>query len=109
MATNKSFIKKFDIIILATGYRYIIPKFLKCVFPEIKSLEDLEINPDYSIKWSNSNNKIFIQNGARHQFGIADPNLSLSTWRNAVIINSLLNENIYNLDLDHPIINHELS
>ena len=106
--TGRDLQKNFDIVILATGYQYVVPQVLKSIFPEISSLDNLEINSDYSIKWANSQNKIFIQNGAKHQFGIADPNLSLSTWRNATIINSLLNKDVYNLNLDSPIINHQL-
>ncbi|MBP9741759.1 MAG: SidA/IucD/PvdA family monooxygenase [Burkholderiales bacterium] len=103
---QKVLTKHFDITILATGYKYEVPYFMNNLFPGITSIEDLEINPDYSINWNNSKNKIFIQNGLKHQFGISDPNLSLAAWRNAVIINSILKKNIYNVDLDNLMFNN---
>lgn len=99
-------IRNYDIVILATGYRCLFPDFLNPIFPKIKCFEDLELNEDYSVKWPNQN-KIFIQGGFRHQFGIADANLSLATYRNATIINSLMNKIIYNTN-NMSIFNNEL-
>jgi lysine N6-hydroxylase len=61
------------------------------------------MNQDYSVKWNNPKNKIFIQNGLKYKFGLADANLSLATWRNAVIINSLLERQVYKVNSERPI------
>lgn len=100
---NSIAIKKYDIVIFATGYKCTIPQFLSNLFPTIKGFEDFELNPDYSVKWLNPDNRIYIQNGLKHKFGIADANLSLAAWRNAVIINSILKKDIYNVNIDSPI------
>jgi lysine N6-hydroxylase len=91
---------EFDVVILATGYTTNSSRFLESIFPNIKSLHELEINKDFSINWWNSKNKIFIQNGLKWRFGLADPNLSLASWRNAIIINSILGENYYDTFFD---------
>lgn len=85
-----------DVVILATGYRPAFPSFLKNLLLNVKDINELKINLDYSIHWKyEKSNKIYIQNGAKQTHGIADPNLSLATWRNAIIINSILGKNIY--------------
>lgn len=102
---NKAIIEDYDIVILATGYAYKMPNCLSNLFPSVSNIKDLKLNKDYSVEWKHGNtNKIFIQNGMKHVFGIADSNLSLSTWRNAVIINSLLNRKVYETNYDSPLI-----
>lgn len=94
-----------DIVILATGYQSNILSCLGKIFPEVKNHTDLLINSDYSINWEHSKtNKIFVQNGAKHTHGVADPNLSLAAWRNAIIINSLSGSFIYKTSIKNHII-----
>lgn len=96
-----------DMVIFATGYR---PRLPNCMEPLLKSIYmdaqgKLIVNSDYSIQWEHDDkNKIFIQNGAIHTHGIADPNLSLASWRSAIIINSLLKEPFYDADPCRPIL-----
>ena len=86
-----------DIVILATGYREGNSLLLGDIFPKIGSLDDLTIRHDYSVDWPHPRNRIFIQNGCKGHFGLADPNLSLSSWRNAVIINALAGRDVYDV------------
>jgi len=102
---NNSFKNNFDVIILATGYKARTLSILNSIFPDAKSIDDIEIDMDFSVKWKHINNKIFIQSGLKTQFGIADPNLSLSTWRNAVIINSILDKNHYDTSFNSIMFN----
>ncbi len=94
-----------DIIILATGFEYREPAFLKSIKHLISYENDrFKINPDYSIEWEHQEcNKIYIQNGSRHVRGVADPNLSLIAWRSAKIINSLCKETIYDIEDKFPV------
>lgn len=95
-----------DIVILATGYQSCISECLKNLPLGISNTKSPSINIDYSVNWRcSSTNKIFLQNGARLTHGVADPNLSLAAWRNAIIINSLSNEQIYKVDTCEPIVN----
>jgi len=96
-----------DIIILATGFAYQLPECISTLLPDVSSVKDLSLNKDYSIAWEHSQtNKIYIQNGVKNFFGVADPNLSLAPWRNAVIINSLAKKELYKIDGDSPFINY---
>jgi lysine N6-hydroxylase len=88
-----------DVVILATGTVY---KPLPALNPIVNRLARGEhgfaVREDYSIQWDGPPSlKIYIQNGARHCRGIADPNLSLIAWRSAKIINSLAAEYIYDV------------
>jgi lysine N6-hydroxylase len=90
-----------DIVILCTGYQYKLPSFLHNLSDEFQRDTDgnLVINEDYSLRWKNSTEyQIYIQNGARHIRGIADPNLSLTPWRSALILNSIAKKKIYDVD-----------
>ncbi|MEU1851316.1 hypothetical protein ABZ499_19070 [Streptomyces sp. NPDC019990] len=56
----------------------------------------LVVGDDFSVAWDGpAENRIYLQNGARHSWGVADPNLSLLAWRSAVILNSMLGETRY--------------
>lgn len=86
-----------DIIVLATGYRYEIPNFLSPIRSRLQIQdEELVIRDDFSARWDGpDHHRIYIQNNAIGQKGIADPNLSLIAWRSAKIINSLMNQQVY--------------
>jgi len=89
-----------DIVILATGYKWQFPAYLSGLSDKIH-LENghFVVNEDFSIQWDGpQQNKIFVQNAARHSHGVADPNLSLMSWRSATIINSVAGETIYDLE-----------
>lgn len=88
-----------DVVILATGTTY---KPLPALSPIMNRLSRGEhgfvVQEDYSIPWDGpASLKIYIQNGAKHCRGVADPNLSLIAWRSAKIVNSLAAECIYDI------------
>ena len=80
-----------DVLILATGYHYQTPDFLTPLLPRINMPEGrFKIREDYSLDWDGPpDSNIYVQNAGRHEWGVADPNLSLLSWRSATIINSL--------------------
>ncbi|ONI77900.1 hypothetical protein ALI144C_31330 [Actinosynnema sp. ALI-1.44] len=85
-------------VMLATGRE-------QCPLPFTPRLRDLVetdtdgepvVEQDYSIRWKHSpEHRIFVQNRARFSHGLADPNLSLLAVRSAVIINSLLDRDVF--------------
>lgn len=96
-----------DMVIFATGYRPRLPGCMQSLLDSIDADQQGKpvVNADYSLKWQHGDkNKIFIQNGAIHTHGIADPNLSLASWRSAVIINSLVEQPFYDADPCTPIL-----
>jgi lysine N6-hydroxylase len=83
-----------DFVVLATGYEQVMPSAVEPLLSAI-SFEDgrPSLGPDFSLLWDGpSSSKIFLQNGARHARGIADPNLSLLAWRSAAIAVSVAPE-----------------
>ena len=88
-----------DLIILATGYRYIFPSFLKPIADRMARDEEGYplLAEDYSAAFDGPPScRIYMQNAGRNSHGIADAQLSLAAWRSAVIINSLLGREVYN-------------
>jgi lysine N6-hydroxylase len=86
-----------DIVILCTGFSQQFPDFLEPIAHRIERTPvSLAVDEDYGVRWEGPRqNRIFIQNGARHTHGIADPNLSLVASRSATIINSLVGGDVY--------------
>ena len=80
-----------DSIVLATGYRQEVPRFMSQIEHRIeKRNAKIRVCRDFSAAWDGPEaNKIFIQNGASHAFGIAEPNLSLIPHRNSQIIQTM--------------------
>ncbi|WP_036304138.1 lysine N(6)-hydroxylase/L-ornithine N(5)-oxygenase family protein [Methylomicrobium agile] len=90
-----------DKIILATGYRYQLPE---CLMP-LRGRLDLDadglprLTEDYRVPWDGpAEHRIYMQNAGRNSHGVADAQLSLAAWRSAIIINSLMEEAIYDVD-----------
>jgi lysine N6-hydroxylase len=101
---NRCQVAAADIVILCTGFEYRVPDFLEPLKDRIHwASGGYCLNEDYSIAWDGPpDQKIYLQNGARSQRGLADPNLSLLAWRSAVIINSLTKAQVYKVEQARP-------
>jgi lysine N6-hydroxylase len=95
-----------DIVVLCTGYAYGMPKCLAPIAGRIDRQGDgFVVNQDYSIRWDGPRgSRIYVQNAAKDQRGIADPNLGLVPWRCAQIINSVAERALYDIDEPAPFI-----
>lgn len=97
-------INNVNTIVFCTGYNYYADDLL----PNLKNYygEEIQVLENFSIKPNNSSTqcKIFLNNGAKPSHGPADPNLSLMTWRNAMIINAIMNSPVYNNTKDFNMI-----
>ncbi|MFM0696371.1 SidA/IucD/PvdA family monooxygenase [Paraburkholderia graminis] len=95
-----------DIVVLCTGYGYGMPAFLEPIAGRIDTNEgEFVVDEDYSIRWDGPEGcRIYVQNAARSQRGIADPNLGLIPWRCARIINSVAQRTVYDVDVPAPFV-----
>lgn len=94
-----------DTIIWATGFRSTPQPFLHPIAHRVEyEGTEIRLNKDYSAIWDGpSDRKIFVQNSAKNQRGLADPNLSLTAWRSQVVIDSMLNQQ-KSAPLDDPFV-----
>lgn len=100
---RKECLIKTDKIIFSTGYQKKIPIILQNLFPTL-STQDYPVNADFSLPWEyQATNKIYLQNAASHHFSLSDTNLGIFSWRNAMIINSLLNKPHFKIS-DHSLL-----
>jgi lysine N6-hydroxylase len=88
-----------DVVVLATGYRHDLPPYLDPLRDRIRFEAGAPfVRQDFSLDWDGpADSAIYVQNAARHSHGIADPNLSLLAWRSAVIANSVLGKQLYDV------------
>ncbi|MBB3609556.1 lysine N(6)-hydroxylase/L-ornithine N(5)-oxygenase family protein [Rhizobium sp. BK602] len=99
-----------DLVILATGYRFVLPEFLHSLKERMSynSIGEPVLASDFSVVWDGpSENRIFVLNAGRHSHGIAEPQLSLAAWRSAVIANSLLGHAHFDLGQLDPFVQWE--
>jgi lysine N6-hydroxylase len=80
-----------DVIIWATGFRPAPLDFLDPIRPRLECEGDeLKIDHSFAVQWDGpAEHNIFVQNAARGQRGLADPNLSLNAWRSQRILDRL--------------------
>jgi lysine N6-hydroxylase len=80
-----------ELVVLASGYDQRLPPCLAGLLPQLRLTDGLpEVRDDFSVDWDGpTTNRIYVQNAARHAWGIADPNLSLLAWRSSVILASI--------------------
>ena len=96
---EKDFLINTDRVIAATGYKHDIQPALKniecCIDRDING--NLDITRDYRIKTKNTKLTIFVQNAEILSHGVGTPDLGLGSYRNAIIINQLLKDEVYKL------------
>jgi lysine N6-hydroxylase len=80
-----------DTVVWATGFRPASMDFLDPIAPRLeREGEELRVDEDFAVRWDGPPDRnIFVQNGARAQRGLADPNLSLVAWRSRRIADRL--------------------
>jgi lysine N6-hydroxylase len=95
--TEKTFTYPTEALILATGYRYEIPDFLKSIQDRINWTPEglYAVNRNYSI---NEGESIFVQNAELHTHGFNAPDLGMGPYRNAIILNRILGTEHFSLE-----------
>ncbi|MFD4544680.1 lysine N(6)-hydroxylase/L-ornithine N(5)-oxygenase family protein [Streptomyces sp. NPDC058251] len=82
-------------LILATGYRYTEPEFLKPVRDRLRydTQGNFDIARNYAI--DTTGRGVFVQNAGVHTHSITSPDLGMGAYRNASIIRELLGTEYY--------------
>ncbi|WP_432741593.1 SidA/IucD/PvdA family monooxygenase [Streptomyces sp. JH002] len=83
-----------DIIVWATGFRPAPTDFLAPIADRLeREGDEYRIDQDFAVRWDGPRDRmIFMQNAARGQRGLADPNLSLTAWRSRRILDRIIGE-----------------
>ncbi|CAA0150597.1 lysine N(6)-hydroxylase/L-ornithine N(5)-oxygenase family protein [Tenacibaculum maritimum] len=76
-------------LVLATGYHYELPEFLKGISNRIRwdDQNRFDVQRNYSI--DKGNNEIFVQNAELHTHGFVTPDLGMVAYRNSYIIKEI--------------------
>ncbi|QXI40116.1 lysine N(6)-hydroxylase/L-ornithine N(5)-oxygenase family protein [Pseudomonas xantholysinigenes] len=89
-----------DALVLATGYDYVFPSFLRSLeqWLEFDSKGHAAVNRDYTLKTSaHIKGRIYVQNAEIHSHGVGAPDLAMGAFRSASIINHLTGTEHYTL------------
>jgi lysine N6-hydroxylase len=81
-----------DVVIWATGFAPAPTDFLDPIKARLeREGDEFKIDSSFAIQWDGPEDRnIFVQNAARGQRGLADPNFSLNAWRSQRILDRLL-------------------
>lgn len=88
------------LVIVATGYQERAPDFLAPLAPLIRRDERGRylVRADYSVELSDAvTGRIFVANAELHTHGPATPDLGVAAFRNATILNAVLDREVYRL------------
>jgi lysine N6-hydroxylase len=80
-----------DAVVWATGFRPARMDFLAPIADRLeREGDELRVDEDFAVRWDGPRDRrIFVQNAARQQRGLADMNLSLIAWRSQRIVDRL--------------------
>ncbi|MEV5317957.1 SidA/IucD/PvdA family monooxygenase [Streptomyces sp. NPDC052687] len=92
---EKDFELTSDGLILATGYRYVEPAFLKPIRDRLvyDSQGSFDVGRNYAIDVTGRG--VFLQNAGVHTHSITSPDLGMGAYRNSYIIRELLGSEYY--------------
>ncbi|WP_181347638.1 lysine N(6)-hydroxylase/L-ornithine N(5)-oxygenase family protein [Thalassobacillus sp. CUG 92003] len=98
--TGETFEMQSDVVITATGYRPYVPDFIHQLgsFVEWDEEGRYKVEPDYRlVKTAETPSEIYVHSGISHTHGVGSTNLGLAVHRNKVIINHLMNRDVYKI------------
>lgn len=98
--TGAAFEHRTALVVAATGYKERQPRFLEPMFPMIRRDERAryKVRLDYSIELNEAiAGRIFVVNAELHTHGVATPDLGISAFRNATILNAITGRELYRL------------
>jgi lysine N6-hydroxylase len=100
-----------NVIVLGTGSGYALPEAMQPLANRLSWNRDgFPVRADFSVEWDGpADLRIYAQDAARHMRGVADPNLSLMAWRSAIIVNSLLGRQIYDVSGESSVFDLEIN
>ncbi len=86
-----------DEIIFATGYGYHIPDFMQGISDRLMLNKGRYCQgQDYAV--DKAGNEVFVQNAGFDSHGLTNPDLGLNCYRNARIINAIMQREVYPVD-----------
>jgi lysine N6-hydroxylase len=108
---GKSRTVRANVIVLGTGSGYALPEAMQPLANRLSWNRDgFPVRADFSVEWDGpADLRIYAQDAARHMRGVADPNLSLMAWRSAIIVNSLLGRQIYDVSGESSVFDLEIN
>ncbi|MHC8946062.1 lysine N(6)-hydroxylase/L-ornithine N(5)-oxygenase family protein [Advenella incenata] len=86
-----------DEVVFATGYGYRIPEFMQGIVGRLRLNEGRYCqNQNYAVDMAGD--EVFIQNAGLESHGVTNPDLGMNCYRNARIINAIMQREVYSID-----------
>ncbi|MEH0152844.1 lysine N(6)-hydroxylase/L-ornithine N(5)-oxygenase family protein [Limibacter armeniacum] len=87
-----------EAVIMATGYTYRMPKFLKGIYDRIcwNEEEQFDVQRNYAVDKEGC--EVFVQNAELHTHGFVTPDLGMGCYRNSSIIKAMTGREYYPIE-----------
>ncbi|WP_428264829.1 lysine N(6)-hydroxylase/L-ornithine N(5)-oxygenase family protein [Haliangium sp.] len=98
--TGRSFRHETDMVVAATGYQQREPSFLGPIEPLLRRDPSgrYRVRLDHSIELDDAvSGRVFVAHADLHSHGVAAPDLGISAYRNATILNTITGREVYRL------------
>jgi lysine N6-hydroxylase len=92
---QQAFSVQTDAVILATGYSYAVPDFLRAIASHICWDEQGQPQPNQHYAIDLNGNSLYAQNLGLQVHGFVTPDLSMAAYRNSIIVNQLAGREVY--------------
>ncbi|MFD1020436.1 lysine N(6)-hydroxylase/L-ornithine N(5)-oxygenase family protein [Thalassobacillus hwangdonensis] len=101
LQTGETFVHESEVVITATGYTPYVPPFIEDHLSSLLHWDEkgrYEVEADYRLKLTEAtSNQIYVHSGISHTHGVGSTNLGLAVHRNKVIINHLMDQEVYRI------------
>ena len=93
--TDERFGLRTEGLVLATGYRALVPEFLDPIRDRIAWDDQgrYAVSPTYAV--DHDGREIFVQNAEEHTHGFVAPDLGMGAYRNSVLIAAMVGREVY--------------
>ena len=95
---EQEFVQQSDFVVMATGYKYSEPHFLKEINNRISRNEDESYNVARNYAIDTYGDEIFVQNAELHTHGFVTPDLGMGAYRNSIILNAVAGREVYRVE-----------
>lgn len=94
---------EYDAVVAATGYRPVIPEWIDAFSVRWETETEWEVSAVYSLVTDRKlSGKLFTHTNLEHSHGPAATNLGMAVFRNAVMLNEMAGETLYEVRQQRP-------
>ncbi|MCC5892332.1 SidA/IucD/PvdA family monooxygenase [Exiguobacterium sp.] len=103
MYTGEEVERTYDLVVVATGYRPVLPSWIDRLPIVWEAEREWRVGETYEVRMEEElSGKLFTHTNLEHSHGPAATNLGMAVYRNAIIVNEMAGETLYEVGGQKP-------